>query len=165
MSVILALTISIRKQHMKLKDEILKQYIIAETVRILKGDGNMDKLKVGMELMNCFPNSYINAYGEFIASDLGNEYFILDNCKDELEVKCKMLEWLSRGAFKDEPSTPRKNAELHKFMLAGINDFLGTEFTESDMEKIYIPLGNECNRKLCIEFIKSGYDMSVLERR
>lgn len=123
----------------------------------------MDKLKVGMELMKCFPNSYINAYGEFIASDLGNEYFILDNCKDELEVKCKMLEWLSRGAFKDEPSTPRKNKQLHEFMLTGINAYLGTSFTEEDMEKIYCPIGNECNRGLCIKFIESGYDMRLLE--
>ena len=116
------------------------------------------------ELIQAFPNSFINRHGEFIAHDKGNSYFILKTCKDEEEVKCKVLEWFSRDAFKSEPfCTDKKNDEYHKFMLNGINKFLGTSFTERDMPPIYCKLGNNVNRKLCIEFIRSGYNMNVLD--
>jgi hypothetical protein len=31
------------------------------------------------------------------------------------------------------------------------------------MDLIYTRLGNDCNRKLCVKFIESDYDMSVLK--
>ena len=116
------------------------------------------------KLMHCFPRSFINEYGEFIAHQIANEYFNLRKCKSELDVKCKVLEWFSRGAYKTEPyGTKKKNNEFHKFMLDGINDFLGTEFTEDDMELIYTYLGNAVHHELTIKFICSGYDMEVLK--
>lgn len=125
----------------------------------------MDKFEIGKQLMRSFPNSFINYQGEFIAHRDANQYFILDNCKDELEVKCKVLAWFSRGAHKTAPFGARKNKEFHKFMLDGINRFLGTDFTESDMDLIYTYLGNDINRKLCVQFIESGYDMNILKQR
>lgn len=115
------------------------------------------------KLMACFPRSFINQYGEFIAHQKGNEYFILRNCETELEIKCKVLEWLSRGAYKAEPyKTEKANAAFHKFMLDGINQFLQTDFTHEDMCKIYIHIGNACNHEKTIRFIESGYDFSIL---
>lgn len=125
----------------------------------------MDKWEISKKLMSCFPNSFINYQGEFIAHREANEYFILDNCKDELEVKCKVLAWFSRGAHKTAPFGTRKNKEFHKFMLDGINAFLDANFTEDDMDLIYTYLGNDCNRKLCVKFIESDYDMNVLKER
>ncbi|MBQ2801713.1 MAG: hypothetical protein IJF03_09995 [Lachnospiraceae bacterium] len=117
-------------------------------------------------LMNCFPNSFVNQYGEFVAHSKANEYFILKNCESELDVKCKVLEWFSRGAYKTEPySTRQRNAEFHKFMRDGINQFLGTKFTKKDIEQIYIYLGNCCNHEKTIGFIESGYDLSVLDEQ
>lgn len=117
------------------------------------------------KLMNCFQNSVINQNGEFIANVKANQYFILHNCETELDIKCKVLEWFSRSAYKTCPfDSDRKNRELHKFMLNGINKFLGTEFTESDIDTIYTYLGNACHHSLTIEFIESGYDMSILKR-
>lgn len=52
------------------------------------------------KLMNCFPNSFINQCGEFVAHMKANQYFILYNCESELDVKCKVLEWFSMGAYK-----------------------------------------------------------------
>ncbi len=124
----------------------------------------MDKFEMAKKLMQCFPNSFINYLGEFIAHREANQYFILDNCKDELEVKCKVLAWFSRGAHKTAPFWERKNKELHRFMLDGINKFLNTNFTETDMELIYTYLGNDCNHKLCEDFVNSGFDMNVLKR-
>lgn len=87
--------------------------------------------------MDCFPGSVINHNGEFIAHIRTNTYFILRNCNDKEDVKCKVLEWLSRPAYKTEPyGTKRKNDEFHSFILAGVNNYLGTDFSEKDMEKI-----------------------------
>ena len=85
------------------------------------------------------------------------------DCKNEFDVKCKVLEWFSRGAYKTEPyGTKRSNDEFHKFMRDGINEFLKTEFTHEDMEVIYTYLGNCCNHNLTIKFIESDYDLSLL---
>lgn len=124
----------------------------------------IDKYKVGIKLMNCFPQSFINYQGEFIAHKYANEYFILDNCETETDVKFKVLAYFSRGAYKSEPyRTKKKNDELHEFMLNGINKFLGTDFTQEDIELIYTYFGNGCNKDKCYEFINSGYDMEIVE--
>ena len=119
---------------------------------------------VTKKLARAFPNSFINTALEFIAHKEANEYFRLEDCNNEFDVKCKVLEWLSRGAYKTCPFNSNiKNERFHNFMLNGINDFLGTDFTESDIEKIYTYLGNRCNHEKTVKFINSGYDMSVLK--
>ena len=121
--------------------------------------------EIVQKLTHCFNGSFINQSGEFIAHSKANEYFILHNCETELDVKCKVLEWFSRSAYKTCPyRSNKKNKEFHEFMLNGINKFLGTKFTENDIDKIYIYLGNACHHSLTIEFIESGYDMSILKR-
>lgn len=117
-----------------------------------------------IRLIHCFPGSSINCNGEFIAHEKTNTYFILHNCKTELDVKCKVLEWFSRAAHKTEPYRRRdKNDSFHAFMLNGINEFLGTQFTAEDMEQIYTYLGNACNHEKTVRFVESGYDMGILE--
>lgn len=117
-----------------------------------------------LKLLKAFPKSFINCHGEFIAHERANEYFILHNCKGNLDIKCKVLERLSRAAYKTEPYRAlNKNNAFHAFMLSGINDFLGTEFTSEDMDLIYTYLGNAVNHELTMNFIQSGYDMTVLK--
>ena len=121
-------------------------------------DSNITK-----RLSAAFPKSFINCALEFIAHRTANEYFRLEDCETELDVQCKVLEWLSRGAYKTEPfATDRKNKEFHAFMLCGINTFLGTDFTEDDIAVIYQELGNRVRHSLTVEFVNSGFDMSVL---
>lgn len=116
-----------------------------------------------LKLLRSFNGSFINCYGEFIAHKYSNKYFILRNCKNELDVKCKVLEWFSRAAFKEEPyRTRKKNEEFNDFMLKGINTFLDTNFTKEEMKLIYCELGNCVNHKLTVEFINSGFDMNLL---
>ena len=123
----------------------------------------MDKLQAGMELTACFPGSFINRNGEFIAHPNSNQYFILHSCETLLDVQCKVLEWLSRAAYKTAPyQNKAANKRLHRFMLDGINRYLGTNFTHKDMELIYTYLGNACNHQHTIRFVESGYDMDVL---
>jgi hypothetical protein len=120
--------------------------------------------EITLKLLSAFPRSWINGSLEFIAHTKANEYFRLEDCETELDVKCKVLEWLSRGAYKTEPfNSDRKNNEFHAFMLNGINKFLGTNFTEEDMERIYTKLGNRVNHDLTVEFVNSGYDVSLLK--
>lgn len=119
--------------------------------------------EIAQRLCGCFNRSFINGKGEFIAQLKGNQYFILHTCETELDVKCKVLEWLSAGAYKTQPyKSKKKNDEFHTFMLNGINQFLGTKFDETDIEQIYTYLGNACNHKKTVAFIESGYCMDVL---
>lgn len=117
-----------------------------------------------IRLMRCFPKSFINQNGEFIAHLKSNTYFILHDCKTELDVKCKVLEWFSRAAHKALAfESTRQNKQFQQFMLNGINEFLGTSFTAKEMEQIYTYLGNACNHEKTVRFIESGYDMKMLE--
>lgn len=117
-----------------------------------------------LKLLNSFPNSFINHNGEFIAHKFSNTYFILRGC-DETDVKCKVLEWLSRAAFKATPyRTKKSNEQFHAFMLEGINRFLGTSFSEDDMETIYTYLGNGINHDATEQFVLiAGYDMEFFK--
>lgn len=115
-------------------------------------------------LLQAFPNSMINSSFEFIADIKTNQYFRLEDCKKPLDIDCKVLEWLSRAAFKTAPYRNEwRNKKFHEYMLCCINDFLDTEFSKEDIELIYTKLGNGCNRPLCEKFVMSGYDMEVLK--
>lgn len=115
-------------------------------------------------LINCFPKSFINQNGEFIAHAEANQYFILRDCNTELDIKCKVIEWFSRSACKTRPfDSARRNKQFQKFMLNGINEFLETNFTAGEMEVIYTYLGNACNHDKTIVFVLSDYDMKILE--
>lgn len=125
----------------------------------------IDKWGIMRNLMYCFPDSFVNQQGEFIAHKYANAYFNLDACTSLLEVRCSILEYLSRAACKAQPYTKSaKNNQLHNFMCEGINRALGTDFTKDDMLLIYKRLGNGVNRGLTVEFVMSGYDMKLLER-
>ena len=56
-----------------------------------------------------------------------------------------------------------RNEEYHKLILKRVNEFLGTDFTEEDMEIIYQYLGNAIRHKLTIKFVESDYDLTVLK--
>lgn len=117
-----------------------------------------------LKLMRCFPNSFISQYGEFIAHKEANEYIIINNTTDDIEIKYKVLEWLSRAAYKGQPfRSEKKNKEFRKFMLFGINKFLETDFDEFQIGIIYAELGNRVSRPLTMKFVESGYDFEVLE--
>ena len=125
----------------------------------------MVSMDVIMRLMRCFPGGFINHHIEFIAHKYSNSYFCLTTCETEMDVKCKVLEYFSRAAYKAQPYvSEKKNRDFNAFMLKGINDFLGTRFTEDDMDAIYTHLGNSIRRKDTIEFIEGGYSMGYFRK-
>lgn len=73
------------------------------------------------------------------------------------EFKAEVIEGVSRFAFK------AFTKPLRKEHLDGINKLLDTKFTPEDMEYIYTNLGNGINHELCMKFVKSGYDLKVIE--
>lgn len=123
-----------------------------------------DKWATAKRLMNCFAGSFVGYGGDFYADRESNTSICFDVCKTELDVKCKILEWFSRAAYKTEPyRTAYKNALFHERMLAGINKFLGTNFSEDDMDLIYTYLGNAIHHERTVAFVESGYDMRILK--
>lgn len=115
-------------------------------------------------LLNAFPNSFINEQNEFIAHKQANEYISLNDCEYPEDIDCKVLEWLSRAASKSMwYSTRWRNERFRKFMQDGINDYLDTNFSRDDFEKIYIALGNAINHELTKKFVKSGYNLDLLK--
>ena len=117
-------------------------------------------------LMRFFPDSFINANGEIIVHREANEYFVIRTCETVFDVKCKVLEWLSRAAHKTSPfPSERKNRKFQDFILSGINGYLETTFTREDMDLIYTYLGNACNHALTVRFVQSGYNMEILKER
>lgn len=126
----------------------------------------MNDLNAAMRLMECFPGSFINHQGEFIAHRVSNDYFNFSTCEDEADVKCKVLEWLSRPASKGQPfKSDRANEKFRQSMLDGINKYLGTAFSYDDIDEVYTYLGNRCNHAKTLKFIESGYDVSMLPFR
>ena len=118
------------------------------------------------ELFWAFPNAIINRNLEFVAETNRrvNSYFRLEDCESREDAAAKVLEWLSREAYKSQHyHVERKNKEVHEYHLRGINIFCGTRFSHDDIRIIYTKLGNRVNHKLTLIFIRSGYDMSVLE--
>ena len=101
---------------------------------------------------------------EFLVHARSNTYFIIGNCNTKLDVDCKVLEWVSRAAYKTEPyQCYASNENFHRQMLAGINAYLKTDFGMEDMETICTYLGNACNHEKTIAFIQSGFNMEVLK--
>lgn len=69
----------------------------------------------------------------------------------------EVIESVSRFAFK------AFTKPLCKEHLDGINKLLDTHFTPEEIEYIYTNLGNGINHELCMKFVKSGYDLKVIE--
>jgi len=103
------------------------------------------------------PKCFINNNYELIVEPKNNIYFRLEDIETELELKCKVLAWLSR------PSCKGVSNYWQKRIRAIVNEFLGTEFTFDEMDQIYTYLGNDCNREKSIKFIKSNYDLNILD--
>ncbi|QNG60373.1 hypothetical protein H4O14_02265 [Bacillus sp. PAMC26568] len=105
------------------------------------------------------PKSFINQSNELIVVPKNNIYFRLEDVQSDLDLKCKVIAWLSR------PSCKGISNYWQKRVREIFNEFLGTNFTKDEMMEIYTYLGNDCNRTLCVKFIESGYDLTLLLRK
>lgn len=123
----------------------------------------MNLSEAKLALIEAFPGSYINSRDEFIAHPPTNQYFLLGDCETPTDIACKVLEWLSRSAYKAIPYRQEwRNRKLHKFMLDGINAFLHTDFSEDDIAKIYQILGNGVRHDLTAQFVHNCFSVRWL---
>jgi phenylalanyl-tRNA synthetase beta subunit len=110
------------------------------------------------KIQAAFPQSFVNMQNELIFSLRTDSGFSLKDVTDETQLKAKILEWLTRTAIK---AVSPKERKLH---FEGINKLLGTNFTLEEMTDIYTYLGNGINHDLCVKFVESGYDMTLLPK-
>ena len=109
-------------------------------------------------------HAQINCNNELVLNAKTNIWFRLEGVETEFDFKCKLLEHVSRDCCKTEPYKTRwKNSIYQGDNLVRLNNILETHFTPADMMLIYTHLGNGCNRSLCEKFVKSGYDLELLE--
>lgn len=117
-----------------------------------------------LALLRAFPGSFFNKQDEFIAHPPTNQYFIFASCQTVADVQCKVLEWLSRAAYKATPyHHEHQNEKLHQFMLDGINAFLGTAFSSDDIAVVYQALGNAVQHDLTMGFVVHKYSIEWLK--
>lgn len=109
------------------------------------------------KIQRAFPKAYVTMNFELILVPRTNTYINLNHCSTPDEFKAEVIEGVSRFAFK------AFTKPLRKEHLDGINKLLDTKFTPEDMEYIYTNLGNGINHELCMKFVKSGYDLKVIE--
>lgn len=107
-------------------------------------------------IKNHSPKYFINQNDELIVVPSWNIYFGLYNVKTPLDLKCKVVEWLSRPACKGVSNYWQKRVR------AIFNNYLGTNFNRDEMERIYMYLGNAIKHAQTIEFIESDFDLEVL---
>ena len=116
------------------------------------------------ELMKCFPQSFMNCNGEVILHEKSNTYIPLKNCVDKFDIAMNLIEYVSRSACKTAPYRRNDfNKAFNNSMLDSMNKYLGTDFTNTDMMKIYEVLGNGINHKKTNEFISNNYDLKLLD--
>lgn len=109
------------------------------------------------KIQRAFPKAYVTMNFELILVPRTNTYINLNHCSTPDEFKAEVIEGVSRFALK------AFTKPLCKEHLDGINKLLDTKFTPEDMEYIYTNLGNGINHELCMKFVKSGYDLKVIE--
>ncbi|GAA0678936.1 hypothetical protein [Clostridium cadaveris] len=102
------------------------------------------------------PKWFVNSRNELIIEPKNNIYFNLTDIKNEMDLKCKIIAWLSRPSYKGISNYWQKR-------IGNIfNESLGANFSKNEIEQIYSFLGNDCNRRKTIEFIESNYDFNIL---
>ena len=101
---------------------------------------------------------FINNENELIIVPNINAYFRLDDVKNELDFKCKIIEWLSYYT-----SINYWNRYWSPKMIKFINYMLDTDFNKEEMQLIYCKLGNAINHQLTIKFVKSDCNLKVLK--
>jgi hypothetical protein len=117
------------------------------------------------KIRNAFEEGFINRHNELILIPETNLYFLLTDVENELDLKCKVLEWCSRSASKGKPyEKDYLNERYQDEILWKINNILETNFTKEQMLNIYTYLGNGIHRDRTIKFIESNYnDYDILK--
>ena len=115
------------------------------------------------KLLGLFPRSYINQDLEVILIPKTNTYFSLKGVGSRRDIIAKLLMWCTRTIAKGQPFRNKKRNDMYREATKrALNYYLGTLFSDEDINLIYQKLGNGINPELAYKFIDSGFDMEVL---
>jgi hypothetical protein len=104
-----------------------------------------------------FPEAIIYKNEEIIFIKKINLYFLLHDVKCNRDFDCKIIAYMSRPAHKGTP------IYWQNYILRGLNSYFKQTWSKEDMSLIYTKLGNDVNRKLCMKFISSGFDLVFIK--
>ncbi len=99
------------------------------------------------------PKMFINTDYELIILPKDNIYVLLSNIQDEMDVKCKVISWLSRPAHASGLASKDR-----KIITAIFNEVLGREFSRNEIENMYTEFGNSHDMEKIrgfVEFMES----------
>lgn len=115
------------------------------------------------KLLGLFPKSYINQNLEVILIPKTNTYFNLEGVGSRRDIIAKLLMWCTRTIAKGQPFRNKKRNDMYREATKrALNYYLGTLFSDEDIDFIYQRLGNGINQDLTYSFIDSDFDMEVL---
>jgi hypothetical protein len=118
------------------------------------------------KLLGLFPRSYINQNLEVILIPKTNTYFNLEGVGSRRDIIAKLLMWCTRTIAKGQPFRNKKRNDMYREATKrALNYYLGTLFSDEDINLIYQRLGNGINQDLTYSFIDSDFDMEVLDDR
>ena len=125
----------------------------------------MKQLEIVSKTMELFRGSFINSNNELILIPKFNIYFRLDDVNSTSDFKEKLCEYFSRSCCCSLPyQTDKANKKHHKENCEKFNTICGTDFTADDMDIIYCHLGGGINHQLTYDFVKSNFNLELLNR-
>lgn len=126
----------------------------------------MKMLESVQKTLKVLKGSYINHNNEIILIPKFNVYTLLDDVETDEDFKVKLVEWFSRDCCCALRYSQRKRLEDYwQKNTDAFNLICGTAFTVEDMYEIYTYLGNGVKHTLAQEFVKSGFDLSLLSNK
>lgn len=127
---------------------------------------NEEVLNELKKLLGLFPKSYINQNLEVILIPKTNTYFSLEGVSSRRDIIAKLLMWCTRTIAKGQPFRNKKRNDMYREATKrALNYYLGTLFSDEDINLIYQRLGNGINQDFTYSFIDSDFDMEVLDDR
>ena len=125
----------------------------------------MKMLESVQKALKWLKGSFINHNNEIILIPKFNVYTLLDDVNTDDDFKVKLCEWFSRDCCCALRYSQNKRLEkYYQENTEAFNFICGTNFTVAQMEYIYTYLGNGIKHELAKKFVKSGFDLSVIEK-
>lgn len=122
-----------------------------------------DMLELKIDLVRSFNATYDDNKNILIITNTPYITLNLDDCEYPQDVDFEILEWLTRRASQGTWYwNEQKNIEIRNILIHGINNFLNTNFSASDMEYIYSKIGNARNHELTKKFVNSKFNLKSL---
>ncbi len=122
------------------------------------------QIELVTKALRLFEGSFINANNELILNNEFNIYIMLNDVNSDFDFMVKLCEWFSRDCscalrYKSQS----RLLEYYDDNIKKFNELCETNFTLGEMDMIYCRLGGGIQHQLAKQFVKSGFDLSLLE--